>query len=270
LPDPTKVSEGRRVGGAAASAPLLAGCDEFPLHLVSEKRFAAMGFEAWQQICSEMPPTRDRDLKGALDAVAAKLLPVVGEDPAAWEVRVFASPEVNSFALPGGKIGVYEGMFELFANPHELAAVVGQDIGHLQAEHGRERITAEIARDAGTRIVTFLLNLGEVEFATEIGAALGPRHRVWPSPLRLQPGQHPAAIQLLARKAELERTGSEVPLRVAHRRPYTGVWMTPSKSKYSSGWSSVSTASRFTAGSSAGPFGTAQLFRMPWSSSRRS
>ena len=39
---------------------------------------------------------------------------------------------------------------------------------------------------------------------------------------------------------------------------------------YSSGWSSVGTASRLAPGSSGGPFGTAQLFRTPSRSSRRS
>ena len=38
---------------------------------------------------------------------------------------------------------------------------------------------------------------------------------------------------------------------------------------YSNGWSSVSTASRFSFASSDGPFGTAQLFSTPSSSSRR-
>ena len=46
--------------------------------------------------------------------------------------------------------------------------------------------------------------------------------------------------------------------------------ITPSKSKYSSGWSSTCTAMRFTSGSSVGPFGTAQLISTPSASSRRS
>ena len=52
--------------------------------------------------------------------------------------------------------------------------------------------------------------------------------------------------------------------------PYSPSGITPSKSMYSSGWSSVSTASRFSAGSSDGPFGTAQLFSTSPTCSRRS
>src|SRR3954447_11250421 len=52
--------------------------------------------------------------------------------------------------------------------------------------------------------------------------------------------------------------------------PYSPAAIAPSKDAYSSGWSSVGTARRFTPGSSGGAFGTAQLFRTPSRSSRRS
>ena len=52
--------------------------------------------------------------------------------------------------------------------------------------------------------------------------------------------------------------------------PYSPSGITASKSIYSTGWSSVCTASRRSAGSSDGPFGTAQLFSTPPSSSLRS
>src|SRR3954469_21599019 len=52
--------------------------------------------------------------------------------------------------------------------------------------------------------------------------------------------------------------------------PYSPAAMLPSNDAYSSGWSSVGTASRFTPGSSGGAFGTAQLFRTPSRSRRRS
>src|SRR3954454_24933926 len=51
--------------------------------------------------------------------------------------------------------------------------------------------------------------------------------------------------------------------------PYSPAAMVPSNEAYSSGWSSVGTARRFTPGSSGGAFGTAQLFRTPSRSSRR-
>src|SRR4051794_1130977 len=52
--------------------------------------------------------------------------------------------------------------------------------------------------------------------------------------------------------------------------PYSPAAIVPSNDAYSSGWSSVGTARRLTPGSSGGALGTAQLFRTPSRSSRRS
>src|SRR5215218_7431630 len=52
--------------------------------------------------------------------------------------------------------------------------------------------------------------------------------------------------------------------------PYSPAAMVPEKDAYSSGWSSVGTASRLVPGLVGGPLGTAQLFRTPSRSRRRS
>src|SRR5688500_15727718 len=52
--------------------------------------------------------------------------------------------------------------------------------------------------------------------------------------------------------------------------PYSPAAIVPEKDAYSRGWSSVGTASRLRPADVGGPFGTAQLFRTPSRSSRRS
>ena len=52
--------------------------------------------------------------------------------------------------------------------------------------------------------------------------------------------------------------------------PYSFAGITPSKGRYSIGWSSVRIASRRAFGSSVGPFGTAQLTSTPSISRRKS
>jgi predicted Zn-dependent protease len=160
---------GRR--SALAGVLMLTGCDGFSV--VPDESVQAMGLEAWSAIRAETPPSADPELQAALDAVARRLLLAAGERPADWEAVVFAGPEVNAFALPGNKIGVYEGMFGVAETPDQLAAVVGHEIGHLAAEHSGERITAQVVKDLGLRLIYLLLRLGEVQFAADIAAALG-------------------------------------------------------------------------------------------------
>lgn len=158
----------------AGAAALLAGCDEAGnISLVSDATVEAMGLRAWADIRRTTPVARNSDLQQRLDRVAARLLAAAGRNPREWEIVVFARPEMNAFALPGKKIGVFQGMFRVLSNEDQLAAVVGHEIGHLQADHGKARMNAEVAKGWGLRIVALLLQLGGVEYAPEIAAALG-------------------------------------------------------------------------------------------------
>lgn len=67
-------------------------------------------------------------------------------------------------------------------------------------------------------------------------------------------------------------SGSYVPLSrtITVPPPYSPAGMTPSNSSYSSGWSSVGTARRWSLGSADGPFGTDQDFRTSSTWSRKS
>ena len=58
---------------------------------------------------------------------------------AQWEFVVFDDPQVNAFALPGGKVGVYVGLLQLVASDDELAIVMGHEIAHVTSGHGAER-----------------------------------------------------------------------------------------------------------------------------------
>lgn len=159
--------------GASLTAPVaLSSCDDAP-NLVSDEEAARMGQEAWEQMLETTPLSRNRSFQQALDSVSMRLLDAAGAGPEGWEIEVFASPDINAFALPGGKIGVYEGMFNVVQNEAQLAAIVGHEIGHLEAEHAQKRMSAQIARNAGVRVIAFFLNIGGIEYGAEIAAALG-------------------------------------------------------------------------------------------------
>jgi predicted Zn-dependent protease len=69
--------------------------------------------------------------------------------PNTWEVQVFEDKNVNAFALPGGKIGVYTGLLNVAKTPDQLAAVLGHEVSHVIAEHGNARMSAALATQAG-------------------------------------------------------------------------------------------------------------------------
>lgn len=66
-----------------------------------------------------------------------------------WDFRVLKNEQkIKAFALPGGKIAVYTGLFQVTENDEErLAVVLGHEIIHALARHGAKRINAEIHRE---------------------------------------------------------------------------------------------------------------------------
>ena len=80
-----------------------------------------------------------------------------------WEVQVFDSEQVNAFALPGGKIGVYSGLLKVAKTPAQLAAVIGHEVGHVIAEHGNERMSASVMTQYGMEFTREILQSQGVE-----------------------------------------------------------------------------------------------------------
>lgn len=116
--------------------------------LTSEAQEIALGAEAFAQIFSEVPPSQDRALQEQLQRVGQRLVQASGRTDYAWEFVVLEDPEnPNAFALPGGKVAVYTGLFPMIDSDAELAAVVGHEIAHVLLRHGGERISRGLVTD---------------------------------------------------------------------------------------------------------------------------
>lgn len=111
--------------------------------LMSDTELNRMGEQAFAQLRQEKPrggtAAQRRQVACITDALVARLDPQWRELP--WEFEVFTDPTPNAFALPGGKIGVHTGMFDVAADQHQMAAVIGHEIGHVIFRHANERIS---------------------------------------------------------------------------------------------------------------------------------
>ena len=175
---PFRADRRRALGGlaaTAAAAPLLTGCDgdEWVINLVPDGQIQAMSLQAWDQIRARTPVSQDERRQTIVRSIADRLLRADGHDPSTWQVVLFASPQVNAFALPGRRIGVFEGMFRVAENPHQLAAVVGHEIGHVTARHSQSRMNAQAWKNLGLQVVNVALGISNVRYANEIAAVLG-------------------------------------------------------------------------------------------------
>ena len=87
-----------------------------------------------------------------------------------WEVVVFDSDQVNAFALPGGKIGVYTGLLKVAVTQDQLATVIGHEIAHVLADHSNERLSQSQIANAGLQLTN--IALGSSEYAQYRGATM--------------------------------------------------------------------------------------------------
>ena len=148
----------------AVSAFSIIGCTSVPftgrsqLMLTSPSEEAQLGEQAWKEVLSQNRVSDNSKYNIALKRIGANLAKVANKPDYKWEFIVFENAEPNAFCLPGGKVGVYSGLFQYTANDAELSAVVGHEIGHAIARHGGERMSQSAVQEIGAQAVATTLN----------------------------------------------------------------------------------------------------------------
>jgi metalloendopeptidase OMA1, mitochondrial len=135
----------------------LAGCETNPytgrsqLLMTSVSQEMQMGAQAYSQVKNDpkMHQSQDPHEIEPVRRVAARIIEAAKRSKYAemanqfqWEVTVIKDDKtMNAFALPGGKIAVYTGIFPVAKTEAGLAAVLGHEVTHALARHGAERMS---------------------------------------------------------------------------------------------------------------------------------
>ncbi|MBH0206756.1 MAG: M48 family metallopeptidase [Nitrospira sp.] len=135
----------------------LAGCETNPytgrsqLLMTSVGQEMQMGAQAYDQITRDPNARLSQDPKEVepVRRVAARIIEAAKRSKYSemakqfqWDVTVIKDDKTaNAFALPGGKMAVYTGIFPIAKTEAGLAAVMGHEVVHALARHGAERMS---------------------------------------------------------------------------------------------------------------------------------
>ena len=139
---------------------------------VSEAQLAELGAKAFDEAKAKTPQSRDAKQTAYVRCVVTSIvrqLPNQWQN-IGWDVALFEDPEANAFALPGGKVGVYTGIFKVARNQDQLAGVIAHEIGHVVAHHHNERITRQMGASG---VLQLLSSLAGARYGESIGSVVG-------------------------------------------------------------------------------------------------
>jgi len=129
---------------------------------ISEADIEVESAQQFAEMKASMPLITDREVIDYIACVANAVVMVL-EPPYSdyeWEMAIFEVDSVNAFAMPGGKIGVMQGILKAAQNQHQLAAVIGHEIAHVTAKHANERASRGKLSNVGIQVAAVLLGGG--------------------------------------------------------------------------------------------------------------
>jgi predicted Zn-dependent protease len=147
----------------------LVGCETNPytgrsqLLMTSVSQEMQMGAQAYDQVKRDPKMRLSQDPREIepVKRVAARIVEAAKRSKYAemanqfqWEVTVIKDDKTaNAFALPGGKMAVYTGIFPMAKTEAGLAAVMGHEVVHALARHGAERMSQGQLTNAGLQVI---------------------------------------------------------------------------------------------------------------------
>jgi predicted Zn-dependent protease len=176
---------------------VLYGCATVPLtgrsqlNLVSNPEIIAMSTQQYQQVLKESRLSTNQEqtqmikrvglkIKGAVERYMAKEGLSSQLEGFNWEFNLIQNDTTaNAWCMPGGKVAFYTGILPMCKDENGVAVVMGHEVAHAIANHGRERMSQGLIENG--LLGTLGAALGENPTVTQqifqqavgIGAELG-------------------------------------------------------------------------------------------------
>lgn len=131
------------------------------LSLVSNSEIIPMAVAQYQEVIAKGPLSTDQGQTQMVKRVGMKIEKAVEEYMASkglsselagfeWEFNLIDDPKtVNAWCMPGGKVAFYTGIMPICKDETGVAVVMGHEVAHAIANHGRERMSQQMLAQYG-------------------------------------------------------------------------------------------------------------------------
>ncbi len=140
---------------ALSSGGVLTGCATNPvtgksqLMLVSESQEIAVDKEnSPHQFSADYGALQDKTLNNYIDRTGKGIAAQTHRPDMPYSFRGVNATYVNAYAFPGGSIACTRGILLAFDNEAELAALLGHELGHVNARHTAQQMSKGILAQA--------------------------------------------------------------------------------------------------------------------------
>jgi predicted Zn-dependent protease len=148
------------------AALMLPACSSVPitgrsqLNFIPDSEMFAMSYSQYDEFLKSSKLSDDEEATAMVKRVGTRIRQAVEGyfqdngmsgrlDGYKWEFNLIENDEVNAWAMPGGKVVVYEGILPVTRTETGLAVVMGHEIAHAVAEHGSERMSQVLIAQLG-------------------------------------------------------------------------------------------------------------------------
>ncbi|MDZ4715674.1 MAG: M48 family metallopeptidase [Cytophagales bacterium] len=154
---------------------VLAGCATVAvtgrkqLNLVSNEELIPMAAQQYAEVIRKGPLSKDVEKTAMIRRVGTAIQRAVDQYMANagrtaelagfnWEFNLIDDPKtVNAWCMPGGKVAFYTAILPICEDETGVAIVMGHEVAHAIANHGRERMSQQMAAQLGLNAVSIFM-----------------------------------------------------------------------------------------------------------------
>ena len=131
------------------------------LDLVSNSEIIPMSAQQYSEVLKKGPLSTNQEQAAMVKRVGSRIQKAVEKFMAdkglsselngfAWEFNLIDDPKtVNAWCMPGGKVAFYTGIMPICQDENGVAVVMGHEVAHAIANHGRERMSQQMIEQLG-------------------------------------------------------------------------------------------------------------------------